>query len=214
MVTVVPAGPVTLQLSVHVRDGTFASFWGRQLALKELMTGASAFGGTTVIQTVFWSLPAWLLTVSVQQPDCGGVTAIEPVKGTDRLSPPHVRKASPSPVISQLSTTRSPVAICVLLAVKELMWGGAAFGDRTVMQAVFWSLPAWLLAVRVQQPDWAGVIAIEPVKGTLCFSPSHSRVASPSPFIVQLSVTDSWGETCVWLAVKDVIAGFSDLEGR
>lgn len=96
----------------------------------------------------------------------------------------------------------------MLLAVKKFIWGGAAF--ITVMQAVFWSLPNLLLAVRVQQPDWVGVITVDPVKGTMLFSPPHSRVASPDPLMVQLSFADSLGEICAGLAVKDVITGAAD----
>ena len=79
--------------------------------------------------------------------------------------------------------------------------------DDTVMQAVFWSLPYLLPAVRVQQPDWAGVITDDPVKGTVLFSPPHSRVASPVPLMTQLNVTGSLGETCVRLGVKEMITG-------
>ena len=74
-------------------------------------------------------------------------------------------------------------------------------------QAVFWSLPYLLVAVRVQQPDWAGFITDDPVKGTVLFSPPHSSVATPSPLMVQLSFTDALGVTCVGLGVKEMITG-------
>ena len=74
-------------------------------------------------------------------------------------------------------------------------------------QAVLLSLPAALLAIRVQQLDWSGVIVVVPVNGTLLFTPPHSRVAVPSPFIVQLSTTDPLGETCAGSAVKEIITG-------
>jgi hypothetical protein len=101
----------------------------------------------------------------------------------------------------------------VLDAVKEFICGGDSFSlvDRTVTQAVFWSLPALLVAVRVQQPDWAGLITDDPVKGTVLLSPPHSRVASPSPLMVQLSFTDALGVTCVGLGVKEMITGAPDV---
>jgi hypothetical protein len=43
------------------------------------------------------------------------------------------------------------------------------------MQADFWSLPALLLAARVQHPDWMGEMTEEPVKGTCLLSPPQVR---------------------------------------
>jgi len=113
----VPDGPVTLQLSVHKPVTLVVGLGCGHLAVKELMTGADTvgcgLGVKTVMQTVFWSLPHWLLTERVQQPVWGGFIAIVPVIPTERFSPPHVRKALPAPVIDQLSITCSPAEICM-----------------------------------------------------------------------------------------------------
>jgi hypothetical protein len=63
--------------------------------------------------------------------------------------------------------------------------GRVTLGGSIVIQAVFWSLPASLLAARVQHPLWVGEITDEPVKGTCRLWPAQVRWASPSPLIDQ-----------------------------
>ena len=89
------------------------------------------------------------------------------------------------PVTLQLRVQAIAPGLSLQLAEKLLMMGavglggvslgGVTLGGSMVMQADFWSLPALLLAARVQHPLWVGEITDEPVKGTCRLWPAQVR---------------------------------------